>query len=104
MANMFEMMKQATQMRKEMKRLQGEMEKQTAEYANGGITVTARGDMTIQSIQIDPEALRDAKVDKLERLFLQVVNGALKQVKKQTQTQMAAMAKSSGLDGLLGGS
>lgn len=101
--NMFEMMKQATQMRKEMKRLQGEMEKLTAEYSNGGVTVTARGDMSIKSISIAPETLEEQKPEKLERLLLQVVNGALKQVKKETQSQMAGMAKGSGLESLMGG-
>ena len=41
----FDQVKQAMQMRSEAKKLQAEIEKITVEYANGGITATARGDM-----------------------------------------------------------
>jgi DNA-binding protein YbaB len=52
MANVFEQVKQAMQMRKEAKRIQNEIEKITFEYANGGISCVARGDLSILSIKI----------------------------------------------------
>ena len=109
MANMFDQVKQAMQMRKEAKRIQGEIEKITCEYSNGGITCVARGDFTIVSIKISPEALQEVVAGKPERfdtMLLNVVNGALKNVRKQTQEHMAKLMKDSGAGGigsLLGG-
>jgi len=109
MANMFDQMKQAMQMRKEAKRIQSEIEKITCEYSNGGITCVVRGDFTIVSIKIAPEALKDVLAGKPERfdtMLLNVVNNALKQVKKQTQEHMAKLMQSGaggGLAGMLGG-
>ena len=102
-------MKQAMQMRqmqKEVKRIQAETENITSEYTNGGITCVARGDLTIVSIKVTQEALKDVlagKPERFETMLNNVVNGALKNVKKQTQEAMAKMMQGSGLDGLLGG-
>ena len=101
----FDQVKQAMQMRSEAKKLQAEMEKVTVEYANGGITATARGDMTITSIKIAPETWAEVvkgKTDRFETMLFNVVNGALKSVKKATQEQMANMVKSGGMSGLFG--
>ena len=101
----FDQVKQAMQMRSEAKKLQAEMEKVTVEYANGGITTTARGDMTITSIKIAPETwaeVASGKKERFETMLFNVVNGALKSVKKATQEQMANMVKAGGMSGLFG--
>ena len=101
----FDQVKQAMQMRSEAKKLQAEMEKVTVEYANGGITATARGDMTITSIKIAPETwaeVASGKKERFETMLFNVVNGALKSVKKATQEQMANMVKAGGMSGLFG--
>ena len=101
----FDQVKQAMQMRSEAKKLQAEIEKISVEYANGGITATARGDMTITSIKIAPETWAEVvsgKKERFETMLFNVVNGALKSVKKATQEQMASMAKSGGMAGLFG--
>ncbi len=95
----FDQMKQAMQMRNEAKRMQAEIEKIQCEYSNGGISVTARGDFTIASIKISPEAWAEAsggKTERFETMLFNVVNGALKQVKKTTQEQMMALMKENG--------
>ena len=105
MANVFDQVKQAMQMRKETKRIQNEIEKITFEYANGGITCVARGDFSIVSIKIAPEALKEVIAGKPERfdvMLLNVVNGALKGVRKQTQEAMAKLMQGSSLSGLMG--
>lgn len=102
---MFGQIKEAMKMRSEAKRIQNEIQKITAEYSNGGITVVARGDMTIVSITADPSAYDEVKAGKparYETMLLNVVNGAIKKVKDATQEQMARMFKESGLDGLMG--
>ena len=102
---LFDNIKQAMQMRSEAKKLQAEIEKITVEYANGGITATARGDMAITSIKIAPETWAEVvsgKKERFETMLFNVVNGALKSVKKATQEQMATMVKSGGMSGLFG--
>ncbi len=103
---LFDQVQQAMQMRSEAKRMQAEIEKISCEYANGGISVTARGDFTISSIKISPEAWAEAaggKPERFETMLFNVVNGALKQVKKTTQEQMMALMKGNGgMKGLFG--
>ena len=101
----FDQVKQAMQLRSETKKLQAEMEKITAEYSNGGITATARGDMSITSIKISPETwaeVSSGKTERFETMLFNVVNGALKGVKKATQEQMMDMMKNGGMNGLFG--
>ena len=102
----FDQMKQAMQMRSEAKRIQQEIEKISADYANGGITVTAKGDFTIAKIAITPETWAEVAAGKHERfetMLLNVVNGALKSVKKTTQEHMAKMMQQGGgMGGLFG--
>ncbi len=99
-------MKQAMQMRSEAKRIQQEIEKISFDYSNGGITVTAKGDFTIAKISITPETWAEAssgKHDRFETMLFNVINGALKGVKKTTQEHMAKMMQQSGgMGGLFG--
>ena len=102
---LFDNIKQAMQMRSESKKLQAEIEKITVEYANGGITATARGDMSITSIKIAPETWAEVvkgKTERFETMLFNVISGALKNVKKATQEQMANMMKAGGMSGLFG--
>ena len=101
----FDQVKQAMQMRSQAKRLQAEIEKIQCEYSNGGSTVTARGDFTISSIKIAPETwseVASGKTERFETMLFNVVNGALKSVKKTTQEQMAKLMQDGGMSGLFG--
>ena len=103
---MLDQVKQAMQMRKEAKRIQSEIEKITCEYANGGITCVARGDFTIDSLKVTQEALADViagKPERFETMLGNVVNGALKGVKKQTQDAMTKMMQGTGMGNMFGG-
>ena len=102
---MYDQVKQAMQMRSEAKRIQNEIQKITAEYSNGGITVIAKGDMTIDKIAISPEAYDEVKAGKparFETMLFNVVNGALKKAKDTTQAEMAKMMQAGGMGGLFG--
>jgi len=98
--------KQALQMRNEAKRIEAEVKKITAEYANGGITVVAKGDMTIEKIAISPEAYDEVKAGKpahFETMLFNVVNGALKKAREATQAaMMKQLQESGGMGGLFG--
>ena len=103
---MFDQVKEAMKMRSEAKRIEAETKKITVEYANGGITVVARGDMTIDKIAITPEAYEEVKQGKPQRfetMLLNVVNGALKRTREALQQEMVKMMQQNGgLGGLFG--
>ena len=103
---MLDQVKQAMQMRSEAKRMEAEIKKITAEYSNGGITVVAKGDMTIEKISISPEAYDEVKADKparFETMLFNVVNGALKKAREATQQMMIKqMQAAGGMGGLFG--
>ena len=102
---MFDQIKEAMRMRSEAKRIEAEIKKISAEYSNGGITVVAKGDMTIEKIAIAPEAYDEVKAGKpgrFETMLFNVVNGALKKAKDTTQAEMAKMMQANGMGGLFG--
>ena len=103
---MLDNIKEAMRMRSEAKRIQNEMQKISATYSNGGITVVAKGDMTVDRIAITPEAYEEVKAGKPQRfetMLFNVVNGALKKAKDATQAEMAKMMQAGGgMGGLFG--
>ena len=103
---MFDQIKQAMQMRSEAKRIEAEIKKITAEYSNGGITVIAKGDMTIEKIAVTPEAYEEVikgKPARFETMLFNVVNGALKRAREATQQMMMReMQQGGGMSGLFG--
>jgi DNA-binding YbaB/EbfC family protein len=106
MANMIKMVSQAATMRKQMKRMQKELAKQTVEVTsnNGKVTVVARGDMSIKEIRIDPSALEELKLDRLEKVIATTVNSTLNAAKKTAGTEMSKMSGGlGGLSDMLGG-
>ena len=103
---MFDQVREAMKMRSEAKRIENEIKKITAEYSNGGITVIAKGDMTIEKIAVAPEAYEEVikgKPARFETMLFNVVNGALKRAREATQAEMAKMMQAGGgLSGLFG--
>ncbi len=102
---MFDQIKDAMKMRSEAKRIQNEMQRISAEYSNGGITVVAKGDMSIAKIEIAPSAYDEVKAGKPQRfetMLLNVVNGAIKKVKDVTQQEMAKMVQAGDFGSLFG--
>jgi DNA-binding protein YbaB len=100
---MFDQIKDAMQMRSEAKRIETEVKKISVEYTNGGITVVAKGDMTIEKISILPEAYEEVikgKPARFETMLFNVVNGALKKAREATQEMMIKQMQAAG--GLFG--
>ena len=99
----FDMLKKAGAMRKQMKQLQKDLAKQTAEGSSGGVSVVARGDMTIREIKIDPEQVDVTKTELLQKQIVSAVNSALGTAQKQAASAMAgATGGLGGLSDLLG--
>ncbi|MBQ6457405.1 MAG: YbaB/EbfC family nucleoid-associated protein [Kiritimatiellae bacterium] len=102
---MFDQMKDLMKMRSESKRIQNEVQAITCEHTNGGITVVARGDMSIVSIKMAPEAYDEVKAGKPERfetMLLNVTNAALKKTRERVQAEMMKMMQGSNLGSLFG--
>ena len=103
---MFDQVREAMKMRSEAKKIEAEIKKITAEYSNGGITVVAKGDMTIEKIAVSPEAYDEVKAGKparFETMLFNVVNGALKRAREAVQAEMMKMMQAGGgLGGLFG--
>jgi len=103
MANPFKMMQQAAGMRKEMKEIQDRLASQTVTHAvaSGKIKVTARGDMTLESVEIDPAALSADDVKRLQDWIVMGVNGALKAAKKKAGNEMRKLTGGMNLGGMM---
>ena len=88
--NIMKMMKQAADMQKNMEKMQAELADRPVEFSSGGgmVTVTARGDMSVEKIKIDPRAVDPSDVEMLEDLVLAAVDGALKAARDLVATEM----------------
>jgi len=104
MTNMFSMMKQALSMQRELKNVQKQLAKQTVEYAwkSGLIKVVARGDMTVESVKIDPQMLNPSESRRLEDGITSAVNSALAAAKEQAAKEMSKLTAGMGLPGMPG--
>jgi len=102
MANMMKMMKQAADMQKNMQKMQEEMAEKTVEFSAGGgaVTVIARGDISVQSIKIDPKVVDPEDVEMLEDIVLAGVDGALKMAQEMVNEEMAKLTKGLNIPGL----
>lgn len=105
MAKMTKMVGKAFAMRKQMKKMQKELAKQSVEVKsnNGKIEVAVRGDMSVKWVKIDPSAIAELKHDRLEKVITNTVNSALKAAKKTAGSEMSKMDGLGGLSEMLGG-
>ena len=99
MVNMMKLMKQAASMQKDMEKLQSELAEQTIEFSSGGgmVTVTARGDLSIAGIKIDPKVVDADDVEMLEDLVQAAVDGALKKSKEMSADAMGKLTGGMGM-------
>ena len=95
MANMNQLMKQASQMQHKMKALQKELDIKEFEVSSGGGMVTAKvnGKQELLDIKINPECVDPDDVEILEELVKTAVTQALKQ---SSDTVSNAMGKLTG--------
>ena len=104
MTNILKMIKDAAGMQKNMKKMQAQLRAKTVEFSsgNGLVTVTARGDISIAAIRIDPRASDAAHPAALEKLVLAAVEGALEAAKKMSADDMQAMMADMGMPNIPG--
>jgi DNA-binding YbaB/EbfC family protein len=73
------MMQQIQKLQEQLAQTQEQLAQETVNYSAGGgaIKVVMTGDQRCQSVEIDPELLKDADIEMLQDLVLAAVNGAL---------------------------
>ena len=101
--NMGAMMKQAQKMQAELARAQEEIKDMTFEATAGGgmVKVVANGDMTVDSIVIDPEAVDPEDVEVLQDMVAAAVNEALRGVSEISSQRLNAATGGLNIPGLM---
>ena len=91
--DMKKMMKQAQKMQAELARAQEEINQMTFEGSAGGgmVKATVMGNMTVQSITIDKEALDPEDLEMLEDMIVAAVNEALSSVNETSSSRLGAL-------------
>ena len=97
------MMKQAQKMQAELARAQEEIKDMTVEATAGGgmVKVVANGDMTVDSIVIDPEAVDPEDVEMLQDMVAAAVNEALRGVSEISSQRLNAATGGLNIPGLM---
>ena len=103
MGNMGAMMKQAQKMQAELAKAQDEIKDMTFEATAGGgmVKVVANGDMTVDSIVIDPEAVDPEDVEMLQDMVAAAVNEALRGVSEISSQRLNAATGGLNIPGLM---
>jgi nucleoid-associated protein EbfC len=98
-------LKQAQQMQQEMAKAQEELKNETVEATVGGgmVAVKMSGDLELQEIKIDPEAVDPEDVEMLQDLVLAATNEALRSAQELAANRMNSVAGLGGGAGGLGG-
>jgi DNA-binding YbaB/EbfC family protein len=102
MTNIMKLMKQAASMQKNMEKMKEDLASQTVQFSSGGgmVTAVAKGDMSIESIKINPEVINSEDPEMLEDLVLAAVDGALKASKDLAAREMSKLTAGMGLPGM----
>lgn len=100
--NVMKMMQQAASMQKNMQKMQAELAEQSFEFSAGGGMVTAvvKGDMSLQSVKIDPKVCDPSDVDMLQDLVVTAINGAFAAAREEMAARMSKITGGMGLGGM----
>ena len=99
MVNMMKMMKQAAAMQSNMQKVQEELAEKTVEFSSGGGMVTAvvKGDLSLQSLNINPDCVDPEDVEMLEDLVVAAVDGAMNAAREMAAEEMGKVTQGMGL-------
>ncbi len=100
--DMNKMMKQAQKMQLELARAQEEIKEFTFTATSGGgmVEATAKGDGSLVSLSIKPEAVDPSDVEMLEDMVLAAVNEALRGVAEEGEARLGAATGGMNIPGL----
>ena len=96
--NMQQMLMQAQKMQREMQKKQAELEQKEFTISKGGaVTVVVKGDKTVQSINIDKDALDPENKEMIEELIALAINEAVEQIKTAEEQISSQVTGQSGM-------
>ena len=103
MGNMSAVMKQAQKMQAELAKAQEEVKEMTFEATSGGgmVKVVVTGEMELQSLTIDPEAVDPDDVEMLQDMVLAAVNEALRGMAEKSAERMNQATGGMNIPGLM---
>ena len=101
--DMKKMMRQAQKMQAELAKAQDEIKDMTYTATAGGgmVEVVARGDNSIESIVINPEAVDPEDVEMLQDMVLAAVNEALAGVAAEGEMRISSVTGGMNIPGLM---
>lgn len=102
MRNMNEIVRQAQIMQNKLAKLQAEAEQKTYEASSGGgmVKVVVNGKQIIQSLTIEPEAVKEGDVEMLQDLIISAVNEACRISKESLEREMQVLSNGIRLPGM----
>ena len=100
--NMQQLMKQAQKMQKQLAEAQDQLEQVTVDASAGGgmVKVTVNGQMMLESITIDPEAIDPDDVEVLQDMIIAAVNEGVRGVAEIANKQMGAITGGMNIPGM----
>ncbi len=100
--NLFKMMKEASSMQKEMKRIQKELEGTLVEQKSrdGLVKAVVRCDMTLKHLSIDAKLVDASRVSRLEETVVSTVNAALAEAREKAGKEMSKLTAGMNIPGL----
>jgi DNA-binding YbaB/EbfC family protein len=103
--NMNQMMQQVQKMQADMAKAQEELKNEVVEASAGGgmVTVKVTGDLELQDITIDPDAVDPEDVEMLQDMVLAAANEALRSAQELAASRLGAATGGLGGPGGLGG-
>ena len=104
LSELHSMMKQASEIGKQMKKLHAELADRTVEASVGAgmVTVTANGRGELISVTIDPELMKPEERETLQELMLSAVNEAGRKARELAKAEMAKLTGGIDVPGILG--
>tara|TARA_B100000927_G_C16450354_1_gene463547 strand:+ start:1473 stop:1769 length:297 start_codon:yes stop_codon:yes gene_type:complete len=89
--DMMKMMKQAADLKKNMKKKQNELSKKIIEFSENGVSVKCSCDLKIISINIEDELIASCDKDKIEKFILKSTQGAIEKAQKSITKEMGSL-------------
>ena len=102
--NMNQMMQQVQKMQADMMKAQEQLKNEVVEASAGGgmVTVKVTGDLEVQEVAIDPEAVDPEDVEMLQDMVMAAANEALRSAQELAANRMNSVAGLGGAGGLGG--
>ena len=102
MSSIGKFVKQAARVQRQIEEVQAQLALRTVEASSGGgvVKVVAKGDGTVSSLKIDPQAINPGDAQLLEDLILAAVNNALSRAKEISSAEMGKVTSGFSLPGL----